>query len=87
MYTFGLPVRIANYFNIECYKPSHKNIIKINKKNPYITNDVTNNISYLNNITNNKRNYIYRYSKEQIKNIVKGKSKTGKNYKTKSKIN
>ncbi len=83
VYTFGLPVRIANYFNIECYKPSHKNIIKINKKNPYITNDVTNNISYLNNITNNKRNYIYRYSKEQIKNIVKGKSKTGKNYKNK----
>lgn len=82
VYSFGLVTRIANQFNIESLKISHKSIIKINNKNKYITDDVSknrNNIKFFNNQKINK------FAKKNIQEIVSGKSKTGKNYSSKLK--
>ena len=43
VYTFGLPSRIASKFNIDTYLISHKSIVKLNRNNQYITDDVSKN--------------------------------------------
>ncbi len=82
VYSFGLVTRIANQFKIKSLKISHKSIIKIDKKNKYITDDVNKNKDNIKFFNSRKIN---KFAKKNIKSIVSGRSKTGKNYNTRLK--
>ena len=87
VYTFGLPSRIASKFNIDTYQISHKSIVKINKNNEYITDDVSKNIKIFKKLSNQQKRKIYRFAKNEINKITRGISTTGKNFKKKIRHN
>lgn len=81
VYLFGLQARIGNYFNIRAYKPSHKSIMIIDKKNTNHCDDVFLNFRHLGKIKNKKN--IYNYSNQEINKIISGISSVGNNYSNK----
>ena len=87
VYTFGLPSRIASKFNIDTYLISHKSIVKLNRNNQYITDDVSKNHKIFKKIKSKQKKKIYKFVKNEISKITKGISTTGKNFKKKIKHN
>ena len=57
VYLFGLQARICNHFNIKVYKPSHKSIMEVNKKNTNHANDAFLNIRHFKKIKDKKYEY------------------------------